>query len=123
MRIAFSCVLITIAGACFGQIGRHEQPIDTISIGGKQQERMMTHLEGYEQLLEDLKLLRDSVTNHQHAENTGTKDFTTHKEKLNKLIAEMEEKDRDEALMREGYIILKEVRRDVNQAKAFPSDK
>ena len=102
------------------QQGRHELPIDTISIGGKEQDLKMTHLEGYKELLSDLTEVRDSI-----ASIAGTGDDRVSREsvdrdkhapsdyltRLDDLIREMTRKESDEDLMKQGYALLDEIRK------------
>lgn len=47
----------------YGQQGRAEMPVDTIPLGGKQEEVGMTQMEGHDELEAEMMALSDSVSN------------------------------------------------------------
>ncbi len=113
----------------FAQQGRHEMPIDTISIGGKEQDVKMTHLEGYEELLTQLTEVRDSISNvrdsqnqnigqNQSGDNPANESLSGYEEQLDDLINEMKKKEKDELLMRRGFSLLDDIRRVSGNSKA-----
>ena len=122
MKLVLWFFLFLMSNVVCAQQGRHELPIDTISIGGKEQDIKMTRLEGYEELLSDLTEVRDSI-----ASNAGTKDDSVsghstetaspdnapsnYLSRLNDLIREMRREDNDENLMKQGYTLLDEIRK------------
>ena len=121
MKLVLCFSLFLVTNMVCAQQGRHELPIDTISIGGKQQDRKMTHLEGYKELLSDLTEVRDSI-----ASIAGTSDDRVSREsvdrdkhepsdyltRLDDLIREMTRKESDEDLMKQGYALLDEIRKE-----------
>lgn len=121
MRSLVVILLIFSAGEALSQQGRHELPIDTISIGGKEQEVKMTHRQGYDDLLERLIHVRDSISNasserennhDQSSTGPASERLSAYKERLDNLIAEMEAKEKDEKLMKQGFSLLDDIRRE-----------
>lgn len=126
MKFLLAISLVLLVNQLFAQQGRHELPIDTIPIGGKEQEIKMTRLEGYDELLNQLTGVRDSVAAEidRHKSDSIANDNSAgsvdragtlpeYKARLDKLIREMGKKEHDENLMKEGYVLLKEVRREL----------
>lgn len=130
MRSLVVILLIFSAGEALAQQGRHELPIDTISIGGKEQDVKMTHREGYDDLLQRLVHVRDSISDgsfesgdnrDQSSTNPGSERLSEYKERLDKLIAEMKTKDKDEKLMKQGFALLNDIRREAPESDDSPS--
>ena len=123
MKLISIILLLLTTTLAFAQQGRHELPIDTISIGGKEQDMKMTRLEGYDELLEQLVAVRDSIAGVDEARNEeplsesqpdeAASDSTrpsSDLEKLNHLITQMKKSESDENLMKEGYVLLDKIR-------------
>jgi hypothetical protein len=102
------------------QDGRSELAIDTLSIGGKEQDMKTTQLEGFSDLLEDLTAVRDSlsavdINNTQatpaESRNGQANHIPTYIEQMDGLIRDMKKTEFDADLMKRGYDLLDKVRR------------
>jgi hypothetical protein len=124
MRLPLSFLFVFIINLACAQQGRHELPIDTISIGGEEQERKMTHLKGYDELLTQLTQVRDSIAgaagvhdmeslSRENSDRNANIDElpSDYLSRLDELIGEMEKKEGDKNLMNQGYDLLDRIRR------------
>jgi hypothetical protein len=145
------CSVLLLGTVASAQVGRHEQPIDTVPIGGQEQENKMTQLQGQERLLRDLQSLRDSLGALLHTgegggssgaqrdstERDGQTDslstmpvsqpmihrkiITTQHQRLEQMIKRLESSRHDEGLMKEGYVVLNDVRQSLKTGEAAPT--
>ena len=80
----------------YSQLGRYEQPIDTMSIGGEEQDDKMMQMERQDQLRSTLVVLRDSVSAAiKSRQQTSPEKFVEHREKIDELIKEFAATERD----------------------------
>ncbi len=115
VAITFVMCALCITHA-YSQIGRHEEPIDTISMGGAEQDRQTMQMERHDELHSTLLTLRDSVktlmrSDHRdHTSNSSAK-LAEQRAKIDKLIKGFDATERDESLMRKAEIVIQETRR------------
>jgi hypothetical protein len=98
MRFIVVLCLLIISGCLYGQVGRHEEPVDTIPIGGDIQENKMTQMESQDDLRKLLIQLRDSVDMISPATRA-----TDRKRQLDQMISGLERTERSPGLMKKGY--------------------
>jgi hypothetical protein len=103
--------LLVVVGLCMisfcaaAQVGRFEEPVDTIPIGGEIQENKLTQMEAQDDLKKSLIELRDSLGNISTADGVADK-----KKELDQVISGLGKTEHDPALMKKGYALLRELR-------------
>lgn len=108
-------VLITTLSTVnvFGQLGRYEQPIDTLPIGGDEQENKTLQMERHDELRRTLVALQDSVSAALDDKSLSARQNTLlaeQQEKIGELISEFTKTEREVSLMKEAEIVIKETR-------------
>jgi hypothetical protein len=112
MKSLIICICL-ISPSLFAQVGRFEEPVDTIAIGGETQEHKSTQMESQDQLREQLSAVRDSLDT---MRPRGLAD--ERKKQLDEIIRGLKKTERSPELMKRGYALLNEVRRELNSGTA-----
>ena len=86
------------------QVGRYEEPVDTIPIGGQAQEIKSAQMEAHDRLREQLASLRDSIP----VESAVVSD--AQRKELDEIISHLRKTERSPEVMKRGYILLEEIR-------------
>ncbi len=101
----------------YSQLGRYEQPIDTMSIGGEEQDDKMMQMERQDELLSTLAGLRDSVSAAiKSRPQKSLERFVDHQEKIDQLIKEFAATERDVTLMKKAEVLIREARQTLREA-------
>src|SRR5690606_33188777 len=115
MKTNLFILFILVVHFATAQDGRSELAIDTLSIGGKEQDMKTTQLEGFSDLLEDLTAVRDSLSavdikntqaTREESRNGQANHIPTYVEQLDRLIRDMKKTEFDADLMKRGYDLL-----------------
>ena len=116
MKLIVILAFTLISTSTFAQIGRHEQPSDTIPIGGETQERKETQMEAQDELVSQLVALRDSVNTlmSDKANMHKNVNLSQRKKQLDQMINSLKASDQNEAMVKEGNTLLHEVRSEIN---------
>jgi hypothetical protein len=116
MKIVLLTIFTLSSVVASAQIGRHEQPVDTIPIGGDMQQRKMDHMEGKEELITALSALRDSVssvirpTSAVNASTEKKHPLSSRERELDEVISRLKKESSNESLLKRGYALLHSVR-------------
>ncbi len=118
MKWTVALLLIFIASISFAQVGRYEQPVDTLPIGGKTQEIRESQMQGQDELMNQLVALRDSVSSlqpkHSASANADSKvSLEDRKIQLDQIIKGLNKTQSSPELMKKGYSLLDEIRREI----------
>jgi hypothetical protein len=111
--------LFFVSAVAQAQIGRNELPTDTIPIGGEVQENKMEQANAQEELRIQLISIRDSLSSRssdKHISN-GKTNLPALKKELNEVIDALKTSENNEAMIKKGYTLLREVR---NELKTVP---
>jgi hypothetical protein len=105
MKFVLIVCLSIISFSISAQVGRFEEPVDTIPIGGEVQENKAAQMEAQDQLTQDLIALRDSLhfIKPDETAEARMKEFDT-------VIKGLKNNDRSPELMKKGYVLLNETR-------------
>lgn len=123
MKIILLTIFILSCIVTSAQIGRHEQPVDTIPIGGDTQERKMDHMEGKEELIIALSALRDSVSaavGSTSAVNAGAQKkhpLSARERELDEVISQLKKESSNQSLIKRGYALLHSVRAEMKNPR------
>src|SRR5690606_31165725 len=95
----------------YSQLGRYEQPIDTISVGGEEQDGKMIQMERQDELRSTLVVLRDSVSAAMKSRpEPGSRKLEEQQRKIDELVKKFAESERDVSLMKEAETLVRETR-------------
>ena len=122
IHLFIRCSIIVILSfltvtSTFAQQGRHELPLDTVPIGGKEQQVKEEKMEAHDQLASELTSLRDSIVTILKAAPTGNitnqkrQSLEVKKTELDHLIKEFKKTERNSDLLEKGQAALDETRR------------
>lgn len=98
--LILSCVSFSVCA----QVGRFEEPVDTISIGGQTQENKEIQMQAQDRLAKEMIAIRDSLQ-YLSAENASDR-----KRQLDEVLRGLEAHDHSPELMKKGYTLLNEIR-------------
>lgn len=99
--LIFSCVSFSLSA----QVGRFEEPVDTIPIGGQTQENKQTQMQAQDQLAKEMVAIRDSL---QYLSSQS--DAQEKRAQVDEVIRGLEARDQSPELMKKGYTLLEEIR-------------
>lgn len=99
--LLFSCVSFSLCA----QVGRFEEPVDTIPIGGQTQENKETQMQSQDQLAKELISVRDSI---QFLPGPG--DHAARRKELDRIVEGLQSRDQAPDLMKKGFAMLNEIR-------------
>jgi hypothetical protein len=95
------------------QVGRFEEPVDTIPIGGAIQENKLTQMEAQDELTSQLIAIRDSL----HLIRPQSIALKRRSE-LDAILKGMKGRDQTPELMKKGYSILAEIRAELRSLES-----
>ena len=102
----------------FAQVGRVEQTVDSVPVGGQEQREQVDKMQAHDRLKEDLEQLRDSVNQfilgkEKHGDQHQTLDeLKTLRSELSALLNEFAKTDASADLAKRGYESLDKTRKE-----------
>ena len=112
MKYLIICICL-ISHSLLAQVGRYEEPVDTIAIGGETQEHKSTQMESQDLLRQQLTAIRDSVDN-MRPQSRGQE----RRKQLDEIIVGLKKTERSPELMKKGYALLNEIRAELKSGRA-----
>lgn len=104
--LAVICFCV-VSGSALAQMGRYEEPRDSVPIGGEIQENKLNQMGLQDDLHSTLLQLRDSVDYIPEATRSQRRD------ELQSLLTEFKESERNPDLMKRGYSLVNRIRSEV----------
>lgn len=105
MRKFLVLILSCVSFSLFAQVGRYEEPVDTIPIGGQTQEIKETQMKTQDQLTKELISVRDSLQYLSPEANALSK-----KRELDEIVQGLRARDPAPELMKKGFALLNAIR-------------
>ena len=114
------------------QIGRNDQTIDTLSVGGDEQDEKMRDMQAVDDFKDELIALRDSVNTYTSSIKQKTNNITETEKKhhtystslvvklksdINQLINRLESSRKNEGLPTDAYSMLRTFRQEFNRIR------
>jgi hypothetical protein len=114
MKVILLAIFCCVSVITTAQVGRHEQPVDTLPIGGQVQENKQTQMQAQDTLLAQLKAVRDSISGLRAGSEYRSLEST--RKELDLIISELERDDQNPGMMKRGYALLNDIRGASRQA-------
>jgi hypothetical protein len=111
MKYVMICIYL-ISHSLSAQVGRYEEPVDTIAIGGEIQEHKSAQMESQDLLREQLSAIRDSVDIIRPQSRAEER-----KREVDQIIVGLKKTDRSPALMKKGYALLNDIRSELKSGR------
>ena len=118
MKVVLIVLFSWVSCSVFAQVGRYEDPVDSIPIGGETQKIKQTQMEAQDELTSQLIAVRDSLKNLPSGSLTADK-----RKELDETIEGLRQHDQAPELMKRAYTLLNELRGELESASPAVRDR